>query len=59
MEVLYTRPDRIKEAGCKIPQTWADLRDVAIKTNRLGKGIYGFGQPPAVIHGSNKKLRIC
>jgi multiple sugar transport system substrate-binding protein len=45
MEVLYARTDRLDDAKCKIPETWDELRNAAIKTNQPEKGIYGFGQP--------------
>lgn len=42
-EVLHARADRLKEAGAKIPETWEDLRQAAIKTHRPDR--VGFCQP--------------
>lgn len=41
---LTIRKDRLDAAGVGVPETWADLLNVAKKTSDPSNGIYGFGQ---------------
>lgn len=41
--VMYYNADMLKEAGCDVPETWEELREVSKALTK--DGVYGYGAP--------------